>query len=1207
MKKNTKRLSAIIMAIVMMLTVIPLGALAKSEKNGELSAGIISDLHYYPQSLIGDTESEDFRNFASSKGKQFAQSDGLVESALAALSEHAKENGLKYVFIPGDLSKDGEYEAHTALAKRLEQFEKETGIEVFVTTGNHDINNSDACSFASGEKLPAKQTTPEEFREIYKNLGFDNAYHTYAPKSGKAGMLTYSAKLDGGYRLIVVDSAKYSADATASGKDENETAGALSPDLMEWVLGEIKDAKKNGETPIGMMHHSLVPHMNLEATILQGFVLDDYVEVSEALADAGMHYGITGHIHMSDCALHVNDNGEPFYDISTAALGGFPNTFREVKFTSENGKVTADIKTLDVDCVKNVVVNGKEIPKPYSDYSFAYSYSDGDALAYVNNMAEGLISSIFEDIQHAGGLEAYLILKGINLEEVFDGLLNGGVTVAGIPLFTSKNLMSFLSDLFKQIDENYINDIDGTMNKLKPIIEKVINFKVSDKPCTKFIDKYGIGDASRPGNLGDLVLSIMAYYTPGDEDISDDAFMQDVLYQMENGDTAERLLNTLIDVLLHDLIEDEILSNLDLNINTLFPQGQIGHITGETLQLVLEALMLGDNSYMNIIDFVFALGVLPYENIDAIIKSVTDEYLTQSQYESIGHALAEAVDDFCIDDNPGVKHDNNVTFVYDGKMPVEATADNYRRPSTVAVTLGDDSSTQRNISWYTKYSVKGTDIEIVPYSDNPTFTGKPTKHIKSETEKVKLQYPGVDFGIFGIMTYEFNAVRHKIYLNDLKPGEKYCFRIGDAERGWWSDVGIIETADNSDKVTFLHVTDMQSQNEKQYNTFANTIRQAFKLFPDTKLIVSSGDQVDSGSNANQWKWLFNTASDTLLKTAFMPTVGNHEKSGYTLDNNFILPNSPEQDAETGRYYSYDYNNVHFMVLNTNNLSEDGGLSDDQLSWLRENAEKSDAQWKIVVLHKAVYSNGSHFDDKDVIGLREQLSTLMPELDIDVVLQGHDHVYLRTDVMNANKVVTSETKTVTYNGREYKAKLDPQGTVYVISACSGVKQYTAKSNEETDKLFPRAESIVNADAPVFSAFTVDGDNLYMDAFLVNGDKTERIDSFALSKASDPDDVTPPTETTDPDTTVPDTTSPDDVTDVTSPEITKPGDVTDVTEIPTDAETSTNAEAATNETTEKEPIADTGDNTNVTVVAVVMIFAAAGVMAVAVAGKKKRFGK
>ena len=48
-----------------------------------------------------------------------------------------------------------------------------------------------------------------------------------------------------------------------------------------------------------------------------------------------------------------------------------------------------------------------------------------------------------------------------------------------------------------------------------------------------------------------------------------------------------------------------------------------------------------------------------------------------------------------------------------------------------------------------------------------------------------------------------------------------------------------------------------------------------------------------------------------------------------------------------------------------------------------------------MLHKAPYSQGSHYKDKDVCNIRDQLGSLLPELGVDVVFQGHDHVYLRT--------------------------------------------------------------------------------------------------------------------------------------------------------------------------------------------------------------------
>lgn len=344
-----------------------------------------------------------------------------------------------------------------------------------------------------------------------------------------------------------------------------------------------------------------------------------------------------------------------------------------------------------------------------------------------------------------------------------------------------------------------------------------------------------------------------------------------------------------------------------------------------------------------------------------------------------------------------------------------------------------------------------------------------------------------------------------------------------------------------------------------------------------------------------------------MKTVLMPTAGNHEaKSEFAIDQNFILSNVPKQDTSSGVYYSFDYNNAHFMVLNTNNLSEEQGLSKDQMEWLKQDAAQSDAQWKIVALHKAPYSNGSHFDDDDVIQLRKELSTLMPELGIDVVLQGHDHVYLRTGVMNNNEVVQTKTKTVTYGGRNYTAKLDPTGSIYVISGCSGVKTYVTKDPAETDKLFPRAEKLADANDPIFSAFQIVGDTLYFDAYTVGADGTSRIDSFAIEKktADVPDsstDVSKPDEST----TAPVTT------DTTKPEDTKQPDQTqtpdtdpagDVTAPTTTAPEHTQTTAPTTAENAENPL--TGDDTSALLIAVPVTALAALVLAETMRRKKTR---
>ena len=91
-------------------------------------------------------------------------------------------------------------------------------------------------------------------------------------------------------------------------------------------------------------------------------------------------------------------------------------------------------------------------------------------------------------------------------------------------------------------------------------------------------------------------------------------------------------------------------------------------------------------------------------------------------------------------------------------------------------------------------------------------------------------------------------------------------------------------------------------------------------------------------------------------------------------------------------------------------------------------------WKVVVLHHSIYSAAGHAANVDVLTRREELVPVFTELDIDVVLMGHDHVYVRSYMMDGftpnreNGVQSSVT--------------DPSGILY-LTACSstGSKYYT----------------------------------------------------------------------------------------------------------------------------------------------------------------------
>ena len=1105
-RKLWVKVLSVLMAAVLVAASIPFIAIAQEST---IRFGVISDIHMLADSLKCP-DNENYQNFVANKHKEYNETNSLLNNALDGVFRNAVENGATYVLLPGDLTKDGELESHKQLAERLAEFEEETGIPVYVIPGNHDINNSNAITYENGVKEPAEKTSPEQFREIYAEFGYSEAASVFVPAEGnKGGMLSYTIDL-GDYKLIAIDSNIYSNDNGAE-NNEHETRGRIGDDLLEWIVDECEAAEANGQTVVAMQHHNLIPHIEIEEATLSNFVVEDWVRIADTYADAGMHYIFTGHLHSNDIASHVSDNGETVYDILTPTLTGFPNYYKIADFTASGGEITLDIQTKEVDEYQNVVSDdGTVYEKPFHLASFEKTFGEGGIEDLLQGIIHPFITDLFADIQAQGGLSNYLVSKNLDLEQILiDALGTNGLALGDVEILTiSTNAMGFINDLLGQVDEIYINDPDATLEKVDVILDKVLSYQLSEYPCTLTTDVLGYPATGEGCTVGEFATSVIYTYYLGNEDAGDLEYVEDILANFDSGYLFEDFFNFLVNTILHDLLEDEILANLEFNPGELFPDGSLLAVLGDVLQGVTETLLGGDNSFTNLIVTVLGLSIVPeeYGSLDDIYNTIAGEYLTFSQFEAWGHTANWMLSSFFYDTNT---YDGGefASYTYSGPVEVEATQKNYRLPSNVVLNLTEDATTGMSITWLTKYSVTASDIELVPYSENPVFTGIPTtdSRIKAESETVERSYPGADLGLpLPLLLYTTEYTKHTVELCNLTPGTKYCFRVGDAEKGWWSETGVIETADGDGAFTFFYVTDPQSQREDQYATFGNVIETAVNTCPDGRFIVSAGDQVDMGVHMWHWNYLLNS-TDELLNLPFMPTTGNHEDEGAVITDNFTLPNVPEQDLESGVFYSYDYNGAHFTVINTND-DEDDKLSDAQIDWLINDISSSDAKWKIVVLHKAVYSNGSHYDDGDVVGIRNQLSALLPYLGVDLVLQGHDHVYLRTDVLNANAVVPTRVETVTYNGLEYEMKCDPNGTIYSICGTSGVKIYQTKDVEATDELFPRAEAIVNSEYPMFSSITVDGDRLYYNAYQVVDGEAIRVDSFAIEN-SEEDDGTP----------------------------------------------------------------------------------------------------
>ena len=441
------------------------------------------------------------------------------------------------------------------------------------------------------------------------------------------------------------------------------------------------------------------------------------------------------------------------------------------------------------------------------------------------------------------------------------------------------------------------------------------------------------------------------------------------------------------------------------------------------------------------------------------------------------------------------------------KAPADAW---YQIPNTVSVSFGNDPKTSKNINWFTIPQISGTDVQIITYKEGATaadFAGGSTVTFNADTscDTIKMTYPTMDIGVYSVGE-SMSMNRHIAKITGLQPGTKYTYRIGDAAKNIWSEPAAMETAkgDNS-AYSFLFVTDSQSQTAQQYkDSFGKVLADAAEKAPDYKYILHTGDVVDYGANMSQWSWALGT--EGIADTTIASVAGNHEPKGTNgtdgilstaftpAQDTFFAVDHPEQDVSTGIYYDFDYNDVHVMVLNTNDLNDDNTLSTDQLEWLQKSAESSDKTWNVVAMHKSIYSNASHYDDSDVVALREQLSKVMPQLGIDIVFSGHDHVFLRSQFMTNGEV------TGHFDGNNVGKK--QSGTVYLINGKSGVKDYKLKANDKVKEMFD-LDSFTAVDTmnkSSYSVVRVDGNKLAVDTYQLSedGSTSTKIDNFTIEK-------------------------------------------------------------------------------------------------------------
>ncbi len=353
----------------------------------------------------------------------------------------------------------------------------------------------------------------------------------------------------------------------------------------------------------------------------------------------------------------------------------------------------------------------------------------------------------------------------------------------------------------------------------------------------------------------------------------------------------------------------------------------------------------------------------------------------------------------------------------------------------------------------------------------------------------------------------------KADITGLTPNTEYEYKIGikdsEDEENQWGKVYTFKTAsDKEDEFSFIAISDTQGYSWNG-NTPSNTgfmyakeaLDHALLQVENPAFIMHAGDMVQDGDNKVQWNYFFKSLGNTVKSVPFFGAVGNHDirilggnenpKIEIFYDLHFNHPNNggiaaldktivdtitnPQVkgiaiDAEE-TIYSYNYGDVHFVVLNSGALSGkyDRLLLEAQREWLKADLEANAcAKWTVVMVHQPVYHSAS------LDSGRETLYNTFEEYGVDLVIQGHSHLVARSYPMKNGKIVTKQNPDLIEQGT---------GTVYTTIGATSNNHTKIKDTVTVEECF-----MVTSPAYEEAAYTtidVSGEELTLTMKQLNG--------------------------------------------------------------------------------------------------------------------------
>jgi len=230
---------------------------------------------------------------------------------------------------------------------------------------------------------------------------------------------------------------------------------------------------------------------------------------------------------------------------------------------------------------------------------------------------------------------------------------------------------------------------------------------------------------------------------------------------------------------------------------------------------------------------------------------------------------------------------------------------------------------------------------------------------------------------------------------------------------------------------------------------------------DAMLFLGDNAYVDGTDSEYQYGVFENMYEDKLKNTVAWSTMGNHDGRSASAANQtgpyydiFTFPTNGESGglaSGTEAYYSFDYGNIHFIVLDS--YESDRSVGSAMFNWCLNDIQNTTGDWIVALWHHPPYSKGSHNSDTEsyMVEMRENFLPMMEFYGLDLVFSGHSHSYERSNLINGHYDTSpnydpnihtigaagSGDGQVSGDGAYVKDSTgDDVGTVYIVAGSSG---------------------------------------------------------------------------------------------------------------------------------------------------------------------------